>query len=145
MRSLVFTARVLVVAGCLLAPLHVGSSRAGTPDVQGQTPASKAMKSFAEGFKHDTGLGGPVNRGRAAELYRQAAEAGHIEAQFHLAALYLRGDGVPRDRAEAYKWALLAHEQNVTLGPSLEAIEAELKASEIAEGKRRAQAWKRRQ
>lgn len=145
MRSLVFTARVLVVAGCLLAPLHVGSARAGTPDVQRQALAGDAMNSFAEAFKYDTGLGGPVDRKRAALLYRKAAERGHGDAQFHLAALYLRGDGVPRDRAEAYKWALLAHEENITLGPSLEAIEAELKASEIAEGKRRAQAWKRRQ
>ena len=110
-----------------------------------QDSARQADQTFAEGFKRDTGLDGPVDRTRAAELYRHAAEAGHIEAKFHLAALYLRGDGVPRDRAEAYKWALLAHEENIALGPSLEAIEAELKASEIAEGKRRAQAWKRRQ
>jgi len=104
-----------------------------------------ADQTFAEGFKRDTGLDGPVDRTAAAELYRQAAEAGHIEAQFHLAALYLRGDGVPRDRAEAYKWASLAYEKNVTLGPSLEAIEAALKPGEIAEGKRRANAWKRKQ
>lgn len=110
-----------------------------------QDRARQSDQTFAEGFKRDTGLDGPVDRTAAAELYRQAAEAGHIEAKFHLAALYLRGDGVPRDRAEAYKWALLAHEENITLGPSLEAMEAELKASEIAEGKRRAQAWKRRQ
>ena len=40
----------------------------------------------------------------AAKWYRMAAEQNHQEAIFHLAQLYLWGQGVPADSVEAAKW-----------------------------------------
>src|SRR5690606_7560857 len=37
-------------------------------------------------------------------VYRKAAEAGNVKAQLALAQLYLRGEGVAKDLAEAARW-----------------------------------------
>ncbi|HRC72978.1 MAG TPA: tetratricopeptide repeat protein [Candidatus Competibacter sp.] len=42
---------------------------------------------------------------------RESAERGYPLAQTSLGVLYLNGDGVPLDRAEAYAWFALAAEQ----------------------------------
>jgi hypothetical protein len=41
---------------------------------------------------------------RAAELFQQAAGAGHPGAQYYLAVLYAKGQGVTKDSATALKW-----------------------------------------
>ena len=43
--------------------------------------------------------------------YRLAAEQGHPEAQFRIAAMYHSGRGVPKDYDEAARWVRLAAEQ----------------------------------
>ena len=40
----------------------------------------------------------------AAQWVRRAAEQGHTEAAYNLATLYVSGQGVERDLAEAAKW-----------------------------------------
>ena len=40
----------------------------------------------------------------AAKWYRMAAEQNHAEAIFHLAQLYMRGEGVQQNAAEAVRW-----------------------------------------
>ena len=47
----------------------------------------------------------------AARCFRQAAEQGHAEAQFHLAEMYEEGKGVYKDITEAVKWYKKAAEQ----------------------------------
>lgn len=47
---------------------------------------------------------------RAAELFRELAELGNPFAQEMLAALYVEGEGVPRDNVLGYVWARLALE-----------------------------------
>jgi|GEM_PF-3972497 len=47
----------------------------------------------------------------SAELYRQAAEKGHVKAQSALAMDYYYGVGVNKDYAEAAKWARLASDK----------------------------------
>ena len=41
---------------------------------------------------------------QAAKLFQQAADAGHANAQYCLAVLYAKGQGVPKDSAAALKW-----------------------------------------
>lgn len=57
---------------------------------------------------------------KAAEWYRKAAEQGHADAQFELATMYVRGDGVPADtpveRAEWVEKALALFEQAAQRG-----------------------------
>lgn len=47
----------------------------------------------------------------AARYFRKAAENGHASAQYNLAVLYSKGQGVPQSDVEATKWNRLAAEQ----------------------------------
>jgi len=47
----------------------------------------------------------------AAELYKKAAEKGHIDSQFNLAVLYDVGQGVERNKQKALYWFRKAAEQ----------------------------------
>ena len=47
----------------------------------------------------------------SVKWYRQAAEQGHMEAQYKLAEIYRRGEVVNQDMSEAFKWYLKAAEQ----------------------------------
>lgn len=47
----------------------------------------------------------------AAKGYQDAAEQGDADAQFNLGVCYDKGQGVPRDDAEALKWICRAAEQ----------------------------------
>jgi len=46
--------------------------------------------------------------GLARFWYRKAAEQGHIAAQYELARLYIKGDGVPQSNTRAAQWLRLA-------------------------------------
>ena len=50
----------------------------------------------------------------ALQCYRALSEEGHVGAQNALGEMYFKGDGVPKDEAEAIRWALLAAEQGDT-------------------------------
>jgi TPR repeat protein len=43
--------------------------------------------------------------------YARAAEQEHSEAQFILGTMYEKGDGVPRNDDQAYRWISLAARQ----------------------------------
>lgn len=48
------------------------------------------------------------NYGEAVRLYRKAADQNYALAQWHLHSCYEYGEGVEKDKVEAYKWILLA-------------------------------------
>ena len=51
-------------------------------------------------------------QGRSAlDDFIRSAEQGNTEAQFSLATMYYRGQGVPQDYGQAAKWVQLAAEQ----------------------------------
>jgi|SRR5665213_2359961 len=54
-------------------------------------------------------------RQRAIEDMKQIAYAGDVSAQLHLGVIYLTGDGVAKDDAEAVKWLMKAAEQDSAL------------------------------
>jgi TPR repeat protein len=47
---------------------------------------------------------------RAFQLFREIAELGNVTAQENIAAMYVDGEGVKRDNAMGYAWALIARE-----------------------------------
>ena len=51
------------------------------------------------------------NKAKAAKLFREAAEQGHVSSQFNLGVMYDTGVGVPEDKGEATKWIRKAAEQ----------------------------------
>ena len=48
----------------------------------------------------------------AARWFERAANLGDVDSQFDLAILYERGEGVPRNLTEAYKWYSIAAKQD---------------------------------
>lgn len=50
-------------------------------------------------------------KAKAIEVMRIVANTGDKNAQYHMAAVYGNGDGVPMDLEEAVKWCRLAAEQ----------------------------------
>lgn len=45
-----------------------------------------------------------MDKGKAAEWYRKAADQGHAEAQFKLGKMYATGNGVEKDEGKAAEW-----------------------------------------
>ena len=96
------------------------------------------------GGRYEMGFGVPQDYVEAARWYRLAAEQGHIGAQAGLAIFYENGHGVERDEIEAYKWFLIAASLGGYMLAGLpDEIAAKLTPEQLAEGRRRAAAWRR--
>ena len=94
-----------------LAPMQAGDA-AALRDAQA-AQAGDPVALYALAYRFSVGQGRPVDRVRAASLYRQSAQAGFAPAALNLGVLYVRGIGVPQDYVEAYGWlnrAALAEE-----------------------------------
>jgi S1-C subfamily serine protease len=66
---------------------------------------------FTVAVMHDVGQHVAIDKKEAAEWYRRAANQGHPNAQLRLAGMLFDGDGIKRNRREAYVWALLSAER----------------------------------
>ena len=73
----------------------------GNPESQYQMAFLTSLKSF----------GTEKSKREAVEWYRKAANSGHARAQRKLADCYEKGEGVPKDDAEAAKWKTAEQEQ----------------------------------
>lgn len=90
---------------------------------------------------HVEGLGVPKDDAEAAKWYRKAAEQGFATAQVNLGALYSRGGGVPKDLVEAYAWCLIGQARGEPKAAGLLAsLEGRMTPTEVAAGRKRAQA-----
>lgn len=58
-----------------------------------------------------------INKELALRWFLKAAQLGDIDAQVTVSALYLSGDGVQRDEAEAERWGLMALEGGSLVAP----------------------------
>jgi TPR repeat protein len=108
--------------------------------------AGDAESAYELGKVYEYGLlGATQDESRAAQWYRTAAEMGHRGAQFEASIAYYKGQGVARDKVEAAKWWTIAMANGASVPEwmrvSVESAEAKLTPDEIAEGRRRAQAW----
>jgi TPR repeat protein len=72
------------------------------------------------------------------------AQRGDAAAQYNIGRLYARGEGVVRDLPEAYKWFTLAAAGGRREGErARQAIARTMTPVQMAEGLRRAEAWRR--
>jgi hypothetical protein len=69
----------------------------------------------------------------------KSAERGFFAAQYQLARMYYRGDGVPRDLVRSHMWFELCGASGVFFGHSLE---QEMTPEQVAEAKELARNWK---
>ncbi len=88
-------------------------------------------------FMYLDGLGVAQDFQQAAQWFQKAAEQGNAEAQQNLGLLYEEGKGVARNLVEADQWFAIT-------GASASAarVEKSLSPEQVAEAKRRAEAWK---
>ena len=76
-------------------------------------------------------------------LFRSAANQGEAVAQTKLGIMYDDGEGVPKDKVQAYKWLSLAAANGDKPAPMLRDLLAkEMTAAQIAEAKKLASEWK---
>jgi TPR repeat protein len=106
---------------------------------QGFAPAQAAL-----GFLYDEGRGVEQDYKKALAWYEKAAEQGFTKVRTNLGILHAEGQGTAQDYAEAYKWWTLDKENgDEDAKANLEKLEAKMTPEQIAEGRRRAQAWKK--
>ena len=75
-------------------------------------------------------------------LKRLASEQGDATAQFNLAWLYYKGDGVVQDYHEAHKWWNLAAAQGAeNARKNRDMVAQEMTPDQIAEAQRLAREW----
>ncbi|MFH1914989.1 MAG: tetratricopeptide repeat protein [Pseudomonadota bacterium] len=71
------------------------------------------------------------------------ADQGYAEAQSNLGVMYAKGQGVPQDYVEAYKWCNLSAAQgNSDAVKNRDILSASMTPEQIAEGQRLSREWK---
>ncbi len=92
---------------------------------------------------YQQGAGGEPDLAAAADLYRKAAEVGHYPSQSRLGDMCARGDGVKKDRIQAYLWLTLAAQHGIgTALNALESVTREMSAEEKAQGAGLFEQWR---
>ncbi|HOT28952.1 MAG TPA: hypothetical protein PLU72_12235 [Candidatus Ozemobacteraceae bacterium] len=74
-------------------------------------------------------------------ILRDLAEQGNAKAKVNLAAMYLRGKGVPQDFAEAYFWLILAVRQIHTFSAECDEAASKLPPAKQQEVRERCKRW----
>ncbi len=69
---------------------------------------------FQRAIRYEKGYGVPKKTQLALQLYKEAAQQGHIDAMFSLAEMYSVGLDIPRNRHEAFRWYLSAAQKGHT-------------------------------
>ena len=114
------------IAGNRIAQDELGDIYSqGDPDLNILPDSQKARDWYEKAIAHDYlpamvdlglcySIGGclPLDDKKAAELFRQAAEAGDERGQYFLSDEYQQGDGVNQDEIEAFNWCLKSAEQD---------------------------------
>jgi TPR repeat protein len=93
---------MLLVVGCLGGV---------TESVHAQTSDPSPALSVQEAFQKGHDAYGRKDYGTAVQWYRNAAERGHLGAQFQMGSMYMRGWGVAEDETQAAFWWRKAAEQ----------------------------------
>jgi len=114
----------------------VASAEAGNLDAQYEVAVRVA---------NGAGIRDPPAYAYAAEWARRAADRGHPAAQAMLGVMCHRGQGVPQDDIEAYKWLTLAIRQRP---PEVDAfalwrgfVARDMTAAQVADAEKRASEW----
>lgn len=101
-----------------------------------------ATGQYALAVLYLVGRGVPKDDTEALKLYRQSADQGYTLAWFHLGMRCKKGQGVPMDPVEAYKWLTLAAAGGIAEANEIrDEIKSSMKREQIAEGKKRAEAF----
>lgn len=133
---------------CMGALFYRGDGRPRDPETaatwftkaaqQGQVQAQYMM-----GTLYESGEGIPLDSAKAYEWFLKAAEQGNTDAQDHVIPYLISGSVVAKDFAAAYMWICVMTADAGENGASIRQAAAQLfSPSDVAEGERRAAAWK---
>lgn len=114
-----------VLTGMIVAfSASVFAAEQATLDLDGLRRNAEAGDRVAQynlGVIYESGrFGVPLDKAKAAALYRQAADQGYANAQYNLGVLHLRGEGVQADQKAGVHWLRLAAAQQHS--PALAAL-----------------------
>ena len=90
----------------------------------------------------------PKDRVQAKKLYLLAAEQGHARAQSFLGGLYFSGNGIPKNKVQAYKWWALSEKhfssgkQKKFAREDLNQLKKKMTSGQIAEAEKLVREWK---
>jgi TPR repeat protein len=102
-----------------------------------------ATSQAALGSLYEQGRGVEKDLKKALELFTKAADAGLPDAQNQLGIMYIEGEGADKDPVEAFKWwTLAAQKGDEDAKANLEKVKSDITPEQVAEGQRRADAWK---
>ena len=82
-------------------------------DLQELAPAGDPVAQFTLGDMYRWGDIGSRNFEKALYWYTRSAKQGNVDAMLGLAGMYGAGEGVPQDKAAAYRWLVLAGSQQL--------------------------------
>ena len=82
-------------------------------DLQELAPQGDAVAQYTLGDMYRWGDIGSANFEKALYWYNRAAKQGNVDAMLGLAGMYGHGQGVPQDKAAAYRWLVLASSQHL--------------------------------
>ncbi len=153
-RAAAFVAVVLLVG--LAAPAWAAQSDCDEASQRRDWPAAllscehlatigDALAQHTLGTMYYGGQGVSVNTTKAAHWFRRFAEQGNITAQTELGVMYAAGVGVQRDYVLAHMWLSLAVSPSMgskRAAAKRDIIERSMLPVEIAEARKRAEAWK---
>lgn len=106
-KSVYGLASLLLSAHCLSASLEVTEFQQTLKAAQ----AGKTAAQYAIGGMYESGWGVEQDLSQALDWYRQAAEKGHVDAQYRIGYSYYRGlGGAEQDYSLAHRWFLKAAE-----------------------------------
>lgn len=151
-KALSAIAAALVLAISVVGPVEGGVTHRqgrdfGVAGIVRSAEQGNARAQAVLGFMYEFGRRVPQDYILAAKWYVRAAEQGEPHGQHFLGLLYDKGQGVPEDSVESYKWLNLAAAR---AGPRdrdyyirmRNAIASKMDRYMIAEGQRRARAWR---
>lgn len=81
------------------------------PNAPKQAVPATAEQKYARAVRYMKGDGVAINHRLAVTYFEQAANFGHIKAQYNIGVCRARGTGGKKDVQEAYRWLLKAAEQ----------------------------------
>jgi localization factor PodJL len=128
----------------MMSPALAQTPGTSEPRTQDQTPQGPAQTQTNSDLQDALRAYSQRNYAAALRLWGIHAQRGDPVAQYNLGRMYARGEGVNRDLSEAYKWFTLSAAAGRREGEQArQAISRSMTPVQMAEGLRRAEAWRR--
>jgi TPR repeat protein len=102
-----------------------------------------AQPAFADPMEEAVAAYNHAEYGKALKILTPLAKGGNSDAQYTLGQMYLKGSGVPEDKAKAYMWFdLAARGGDPDAGEERDSVANQMKPEELESAKKLSAEWK---